>query len=212
MNSFSILVASSKHLNYAEEICEMIEDSAKKRGTGIAKRSPEYIREKIKEHKAIIALTPTGTLVGFCYLETWSDKQYVANSGLIVNAEFRGSGVAKKIKKKAFEHSQKLFPGAKLFGLTTSLPVMKINSDLGYHPVTYNQLTTDEQFWKGCQSCVNYEILMSKKRNNCFCTAMLHDPNKKKEKRWNFLRKSKLYARFMDMKKRRIERKETARA
>ncbi len=211
MNSFSIQVASSKHLIYAEEICKMIEESAKQRGTGIAKRTPTYIKQKMEEHKAIIGLSSSGDLVGFCYIESWGNKQYVANSGLIVNPKFRGTGVAKRIKRKAFEHSQKMFPGAKLFGLTTSLPVMKINSDLGYYPVTYNQLTTDELFWRGCQSCVNYEILQSKNRSNCICTAMLYDPGAKKQKRWNFIKKSRIYARFMELKKKRMSRKEGVR-
>lgn len=206
MKSISVQVASAHHEKYVDEICKMIEDSARQRGTGIAKRSPDYIRLKMKEHKAIIALSGN-QLAGFCYIETWSNKEYVANSGLIVASNFRGSGLAKKIKRKAFEHSQKMFPGAKIFGLTTSLPVMKINSDLGYHPVTYNQLTTDELFWDGCRSCVNYEILVSKERNNCMCTAMLFDPGRKKQKRWNFIKKSRLYARFMALKKRRMQKK-----
>jgi hypothetical protein len=63
---------------------------------------------------------------------------------------------------------------------------MKINSDLGYEPVTYSELTTDEQFWNGCKSCVNYEILQSKEKKNCLCTAMLYDPVKeqKQKRRW----------------------------
>jgi hypothetical protein len=55
---------------------------------------------------------------------------------------------------------------------------MRINSGLGYKPVTYSELTDDEAFWKGCQSCVNFEILQSKSRTNCLCTAMLYDPAK----------------------------------
>ena len=53
---------------------------------------------------------------------------------------------------------------------------MKINSGLGYKPVTYSELTDDESFWKGCESCVNFPILQSKNRSNCLCTAMLFDP------------------------------------
>ncbi len=71
----------------------------------------------------------------------------------------RNQGVAKKIKKLAFHHSIKMFPEAKLFGLTTSLPVMKINSELGYEPVTFSELTDDDGFGKGCQSCVNYKTV-----------------------------------------------------
>ena len=203
MNKVNVQVATPEHSKFAKEISDLIEISAHQRGTGIAKRSPEYISNKIDQGSAIIALVGK-ELAGFCYIESWDNKSYVANSGLIVKHNFRSLGIAKKIKKKAFEHSKKLFPGAKLFGLTTSLPVMKINSDLGYIPVTYGELTRDEAFWKGCQSCVNYEILKSKDKTNCMCTAMLHDPKEKETKRWNFMKKSKLYDRFMQMKKKRM--------
>src|SRR5258706_10526912 len=153
-----------------------MEASAAARGTGIAKRSPEYIEEKIDEGKAVIAVTKDGSWVGFCYIENWSHGEYVANSGLVVAPAFRKSGIAKGIKRRIFDLSREKYPEAKIFGLTTGLAVMKINSDLGYEPVTYSELTNDEQFWKGCQSCVNYEILMSKDRMNCMCTAMLYDP------------------------------------
>lgn len=153
-----------------------MEASAAARGTGIARRSPEYIEEKIDEGKAVIAITDLNEWVGFCYIETWSHGEYVANSGLIVAPAFRKSGVAKAIKQKIFALSKEKYPEAKIFGLTTGLAVMKINSDLGYEPVTYSELTQDEAFWAGCKSCVNYEILMSKDRKNCMCTGMLYDP------------------------------------
>jgi hypothetical protein len=124
----------------------------------------------------VIAFAPDGKWAGFCYIETWSHGQYVANSGLIVAPAYRKGGVAKAIKKKIFELSRQKYPDAKLFGLTTGLAVMKINSELGYEPVTYSELTQDEAFWAGCKSCVNYDILMSKERKNCMCTAMLYDP------------------------------------
>ena len=164
---------------YAETITTEMAESAKARGTGIAKRSPDYIRTKMDEGKAVIALTPEGEWVGFCYIEAWEDEKYVANSGLIVAPAFRKSGVAKEIKNKVFALSRKRYPDAKIFGLTTGLAVMKINSDLGYEPVTYSELTNDEKFWSGCKSCVNYEILMGKDRKNCMCTAMLYDPVEK---------------------------------
>lgn len=157
--------------------------SAKARGTGIAKRSPDYVRRKMEEGKAVIALTPSGDWVGFCYIEAWSHGQFVANSGLVVNPTYRGSGVATRIKQKIFELSRVKYPDSKIFGLTTGLAVMKINSELGYKPVTYSELTDDEEFWKGCQSCVNYDILMSKDRKNCLCTGMLYDPAWEKEKK-----------------------------
>lgn len=170
-----ILEANSDHEIYSLQICEEMESSAKTRGTGIAKRSPEYLTKKMEEGKAVIALTKDGTWVGFCYIETW-EGDYVANSGLIVSPDFRKTGVAKGIKQKIFELSRRKYPNAKIFGLTTGLAVMKINSDLGYEPVTYSELTQDETFWTGCRSCVNFEILTAKDRKNCLCTAMLYDP------------------------------------
>ena len=172
---FQILEADESHVHFAETICDEMAESAKARGTGIAKRSPDYIVQKIQEGKAVIALSAEGEWAGFCYIETW-DGEYVANSGLIVAPAFRKSGLARAIKSKIFELSRTKYPDAKIFGLTTGLAVMKINSELGYEPVTYSELTQDEAFWAGCKSCVNYEILMSKDRKNCMCTAMLYDP------------------------------------
>jgi hypothetical protein len=174
--SFNIFIASEADFKFAEIICTEMEESAKARGTGIAKRSPDYVRKKMSEGKAVIATTTSGEWAGFCYIETWSHGEYVANSGLIVKPVFRKSGLAKMIKKKIFELSRKTYPDAKIFGLTTGLAVMKINSELGYEPVTYSELTQDVDFWAGCKSCVNYEILTSKERKNCMCTAMLYDP------------------------------------
>jgi len=199
---FSIQIANTSHKDFAQIICDEMESSAKARGTGIAKRSPDYIRDKMREGKAVIAFNEQGIWAGFCYIETWSHGEYVANSGLIVAPPFRKSGLAKNIKKKIFDLSRKMYPDAKLFGLTTGLAVMKINSDLGYEPVTYSELTQDEAFWAGCKSCVNYEILMSKERKNCMCTAMLYDPKdqKPKETAQDFVQHSKLYERFMKIK------------
>jgi GNAT superfamily N-acetyltransferase len=175
---FKVQVAGPEHFVYAEEVCALIEDAARKRGTGIAKREPEYIRMKMRQGKAIIALEGDN-LAGFCYIETWSHEKYVANSGLIVSPDYRNEGLARRIKEEAFELSRKKYPNAKLFGITTSLAVMKINSDLGYKPVTFSELTTDEEFWRGCQSCPNYDILTRTERKMCLCTGMLCDPNEK---------------------------------
>jgi hypothetical protein len=199
----NIIIADSTHHNYAQQICDEMESSAKARGTGIAKRSPEYIIKKMDEGKAVIALTNSGQWVGFCYIETW-DGDYVANSGLIVSPEFRKSGVAKGIKERIFKLSRKKYPNAKIFGLTTGLAVMKINSDLGYEPVTYSELTKDTKFWEGCKSCVNYDILTMKEFKNCICTAMLYDPTdhyEPEETAEDFKENSTLYERFMRLKK-----------
>jgi len=181
IQDFDIQVASAQHIDYAQVICDEMAESAKARGTGIAQRSPEYVANKMLEGKAVIALHKDGTWAGFCYIETWSHGDFVANSGLIVSPPFRKAGLAKAIKHKIFELSRTKYPEAKLFGLTTGLAVMKINSELGYEPVTYSELTQDEEFWKGCRSCVNYDILTSKERKNCMCTAMLFDPAEKQK-------------------------------
>jgi N-acetylglutamate synthase-like GNAT family acetyltransferase len=202
-----VRVADKGDVHYAKIITDEMEASAKARGTGIAKRSPEYVAKKMEEGKAVIALTNDGTWVGFCYIEAWGHEKFVANSGLIVSPAFRKSGVAKQIKKRIFDLSREMYPQAKIFGLTTGLAVMKINSELGYEPVTYSELTDDEQFWAGCKACVNYDILMSKERKNCFCTAMLYDPAdhyEPEETAADFKINSNLYERFMKVKQSRL--------
>ena len=192
---FKVLVASVAHVGFAEEICRLMEESAKIRGTGIAKRKPEYIQNKMLEGKAIIALH-NDNVAGFCYIETWGGKKFVANSGLIVRPDLRKSGLARLIKQKAFELSRTKFPDAKIFGITTSLAVMKINTELGYKPVTFSELTDDDAFWKGCESCVNYDILQRNNRRMCLCTAMLFDPAKETQK-FNFNEKLNVLQRFI---------------
>jgi hypothetical protein len=202
-----VRVATSADKKYAAIITDEMASSALARGTGIAKRSPDYISQKMEEGKAVIALTPQNEWVGFCYIEAWSHEQFVANSGLIVAPAYRKSGVAKQIKQRIFELSREKYPNAKIFGLTTGLAVMKINSDLGYEPVTYSELTDDEEFWAGCKSCVNYDILMSKERKICMCTAMLYDPAdhyEPEETKEEFKKYSKLYERFMRSKTSRL--------
>jgi hypothetical protein len=199
----NVRVANSNDKQYASIITDEMEASAKARGTGIAKRSPDYVAQKMEEGKAVIALDSNGGWVGFCYIEVWGHEQFVANSGLIVSPTYRKSGVAKQIKQTIFNLSRKKYPNAKIFGLTTGLAVMKINSDLGYEPVTYSELTDDEEFWAGCKSCVNYDILMSKDRKICMCTAMLYDPAdhfEPEETSAEFKQNSKLYERFMKIK------------
>ena len=175
IDDFTVAVATEKHLAYVDEILKTIEDATKVRGTGIAKRNPEYVKQKMLEGKAIIAMHGDD-FAGFCYIESWDHEEFVANSGLIVKPEYRGCGLAKKIKHTAFELSRKKFPNAKLFGLTTGLAVMKINTELGYKPVTFSELTTDPVFWKGCSSCINYDVLTRNNYTRCLCTGMLYDP------------------------------------
>ncbi len=184
LKNITIEVAGERHIRYVDMINDTIDVAAKQRGTGIARRTYEYLAGKMQEGKAIIALE--GELfAGFCYIETWGHQQFVANSGLIVSPEYRGIGLAREIKKKAFDLSRKRFPQAKIFGLTTGLAVMKINHQLGYRPVTYSELTNDDSFWNGCQGCVNYDILQRTGRTKCLCTGMLYDPAWETEKNGN---------------------------
>src|SRR5690554_3352608 len=170
-----IHIATSSFVSYAQEICDLIFESAQARGTGIAKRSAEYIAEKINAGKAVIALDGD-QLVGFAYIETFSHQRFVANSGLVVHPDYRNQGLAKKIKRKIFDLSRKLYPNAKIFSITTGLAVMRMNTELGFKPVTFSELTDDEEFWNGCKGCRNYDILQRNNFKMCLCTGLLYDP------------------------------------
>jgi N-acetylglutamate synthase-like GNAT family acetyltransferase len=170
-----IVIANKSHIVYAGIICDTISDAAQVRGTGIAKRKPEYIATKMENGNAVIALE-NGKFAGFCYIEQWGHGKFVANSGLIVHPDFRNIGLAKRIKEVIFKHSRTKFPDAKVFSITTGLAVMKLNSDLGYKPVTFSELTNDSTFWDGCKTCRNYDILTRTERKMCMCTGMLFDP------------------------------------
>ena len=193
-----VVIANISHIKYAELICETIQESAKVRGTGIAERTPEYIAKKISTGDAIIAIEDD-QFAGFCYIETWDSKSFVVNSGLIVHPNFRKQGLAKIIKKKILEYSREKYPEAKIFGITTGLAVLKINYELGYQPVTFSELTTDEAFWNGCRTCKNFDVLTRTDRKMCLCTGMLYSPKNKaniKEHKYN----SKVLSRLKKIK------------
>jgi hypothetical protein len=173
--NIEVFVAGPEHEVYVDTILQTIADAAKVRGTGIAKRTHDYLATKMKEAKAVIALC-NGTFAGFSYIETWGNKQYVTTSGLIVHPDFRGLGVAKKIKDMTFSLARTRWPHAKIFSLTSGAAVMKMNTELGYQPVTFADLTDDEAFWRGCEGCVNVDVLHRTGRKYCICTAMLYDP------------------------------------
>ena len=174
--NIEVVVADKSHAVYADEICEEVFISARERGTGIARRTPEYVIEKMTAGKAVIAIAEDGRFAGFSYIETWGHKQFVANSGLIVAHAFRGLGLAMRIKRRIFQLSQELFPEAKIFSITTGAAVMKMNYELGFRPVPFSFLTDDSEFWKGCQGCRNYPILESNNFKMCLCTGLLYDP------------------------------------
>ena len=174
-SKIEVVVASEEHIKYVDEILDTINRAAKVRGTGIAKLSPEYVMQKMLERKAVVALCE-GEFAGFSYIECWSNKEFVANSGLIVADKYRGIGLATRIKRRIFRLSREMFPDAKIFSLTTGAAVMKMNFELGYRPVTFDQLTTDPAFWRGCESCVNFDILQRNGGHKCLCTGLLYDP------------------------------------
>ena len=175
---FTIRIAGETDQQYAEEISDETERSAIARGSGISKRTPESIKEKMKDGKAVIALSEDGHWAGFSYIEVWAKGEYVSNSGLIVAPEYRKGGIASAIKRKIFALSRIKFPRAKIFSITTGLAIMKLNAKLAFETVTFNELPADKGFWEGCRSCVNYDILHSKNFKNCLCTAMLYTPKK----------------------------------
>ena len=176
MKDIQVMVADESHVKYVDTILQTIADAAKVRGTGIAKRSPEYVATKMREAKAVIALEGE-RFAGFSYIETWGNKHYVTTSGLIVHPDYRGLGLAKRIKNLTFTLARVRWPHAKIFSLTSGSAVMTMNTQLGYHPVTFNDLTDDEAFWRGCQGCINHDVLERTGRKFCICTGMLFDPD-----------------------------------
>jgi hypothetical protein len=175
MEEIKVMVADSSHEKYVDTILDTITAAAKVRGTGIAKRTHEYVTTKMKEAKAVIALEGE-KFAGFSYIETWGNKQYVTTSGLIVHPDYRGLGVAKRIKDMTFTLARIRWPKAKIFSLTSGAAVMQMNTQLGYKPVTFAELTDDEAFWRGCEGCVNVDVLKRTERKYCICTGMLFDP------------------------------------
>lgn len=174
-DNIQVIVADASHEKYVDTILKTISDAAKVRGTGIAKRTHEYLATKMREAKAVIALDGD-KFAGFSYIETWGNKQYVTTSGLIVHPDYRGLGLSKRIKNLTFTLARVRWPQAKIFSLTSGSAVMKMNTQLGYHPVTFNDLTDDESFWRGCEGCINVDVLHRTNRRYCICTAMLYDP------------------------------------
>lgn len=181
-DGIEVMVADESHEKYVDIILATIADSAAKRGSGIVNRTHEYLATKMREMKAVIALAgPEQEFAGFCYIESWGHKQYVANSGLIVVEKFRKHHLATRIKQTAFALSRLRWPEAKLFGLTSQTAVMRINHALGYRPVAFSELTDDDAFWRGCGTpghpcCVNFDVLERSGRKYCVCTGMLYDP------------------------------------
>lgn len=177
VEDIQVLVADAEHEVYVDTIIDTIREAARKRGTGIAERTHEYVATKMREGKAVLALHGD-RFVGFSYIETWGDRHYVTTSGLIVHPDYQGMGIAKRIKDYTFTLARLRWPHAKIFSLTSGDAVMKMNTALGYVPVSFNQLTDDDAFWHGCRGCINHEILEAKNRKFCVCTGMLWDPER----------------------------------
>ena len=71
-----IVIANESYFKYSQIICDTIEESAKVRGTGIAKRTTEYIEKRLKNGNAILALDGE-KFAGFCYIEVWGHERSV---------------------------------------------------------------------------------------------------------------------------------------
>jgi hypothetical protein len=180
-DSFLIEIGSAKHIHMAEEISKTMEESALARGTGISKRSPQLITHYITEGQALVATDANGSWAGFCYLNVFGNGRFVTSSGLIVSPRYRDRGLARQLKRKLFEVSRQRYPQASLVGITTSPAVMKINTQLGLYPTSFADMPQDDGFWKGCETCVNHDILMRTNRKLCLCTAMRYDPKEKSQ-------------------------------
>ncbi|MCQ2208151.1 MAG: GNAT family N-acetyltransferase [Paludibacteraceae bacterium] len=180
-DNIKLLIADESHIHYIDEILETITAAAKVRGTGIAKRNPKYVENLMLKGKAVLALDGD-KFAGFSYIETWGGKHYVTTSGMIVPESYRGHGLARRIKHVTFSLARKRWPNAKIFSLTSGAAVMKLNTDCGYTPVTFAQLTDDETFWRGCEGCINHDVLVRTERRYCICTGMLYDPENKRSK------------------------------
>ena len=170
-----VRIANADDAKYAELLCEWYEESARMRKTGIAKRNPVYLERKMRNGNAVIAFDDDDQVAGFSYIETYEEEKFVVNSGLIVRLDLRSSGIGREIKHAVFELSRTKFPKSKIFSITTSLAVMRMNTKLGYKPVTFSELTQSDEFWNGCKSCKNYHILMDNVRERCICTGLVYD-------------------------------------
>ena len=181
VRSFDIRLATAADVSFAERIREAMAASTNVRGTGIARRTQAYVARKMEEGKAVIAFTDEGAWAGFGHIGTWGGD-HVANSGLIVSREFRNGGIARRITERIRQQARESHPTARVFGHTTGLAVMKISSDPGYEPVLCSEVTQDATFRDGCKRCQDQEVLLSKERRNCMCTALLYDPARRPAK------------------------------
>jgi len=178
---YTVRSAQATDIIHASLISKTIELTNQNADNGICKRSASFLQQKILEGDAVIAVTKQNKWVGFIYLQKWNDD-FVSCCALIVHARYRNEKIAWQLKQKAVDLAKRKYPNAKLFGLTTAAAVMKINSRLGYIPVTYDQITGDQNFWNACKTCPNYQILKSKGQRNCLCTAMLLERNTERDK------------------------------
>jgi N-acetylglutamate synthase-like GNAT family acetyltransferase len=178
-----IKITGENEEKFACQIAEDTDRLALARGSGISKHSPESIIRKMRDGKAVVAITNEGQWAGFSYIEVWANGEFVSNSGLIVAPAHQGSGISRTIKEKIFKLSRKFYPLSKIFSITTGLAIMKMNAQLGFEPVNFNEIVKEKKFWQGCKSCVNYSILQSKSCKNCLCTAMLFVPVREKNER-----------------------------
>ena len=172
---FTVIPATKEHHCYIRDILATIYDASKVKGNSIVMRDPEYLAAKTNEGKAVIALKGD-EFAGFCYLECWQNEKFVAHSGLIVKPEYCGQGLASKIKEATFQICRTMFPNAKIFNITKSEAVIKIDTRLGFKIVPYTELTDDPAFWKGCETRPHYHTLLKNNMQSCECTGLVFNP------------------------------------
>lgn len=175
---FEVTVATEAHIIYIKDILAAIYEASQVPGNSIVMRDPDYLALKMREGKAVIALCDDGSFAGFCYLECWQDEQFLANSGMIVKPEYRGQGLATRIKQEIVRVCHEMFPDAAIFGITKSEAIKKISLRLGFEEVPYTEITTDPKFWKGCDTCRHYDELLANGGRSCHCTALILKPQR----------------------------------
>lgn len=169
-----VRLAHAQDHGFVQNIITEIEKASKIKGTGICKRDPALIIQKITEGNAVIAVTRSGTWVGFCYIQAHDDGRFVSSCALVVSPCFRKLRVATRIKKHVLALAKNKYPAAKIFGLTTSPAVMQINKELQYEEVSYDAITQSDSFWQSCRSCENYHTLLTNEGKKCLCKAMMY--------------------------------------
>jgi hypothetical protein len=169
-----VRLATEHDQRFVQNIITEIEIASQIKGTGICKREPAFISQKITEGNAVMAVTPSGAWAGFCYIQPHDNGQFVSSCALVISRNFRNRGIASQIKAQVLALAKNKYPAARIFGLTTSHVVERINAQLNYVEVSYAEVTQADTFWQSCRSCENYQLLLQQDKKKCLCKAMVY--------------------------------------